>query len=525
MHRLLLLLALVLFSALFSTPTAAKWHVAESNHFVVYADDKPDDVERFSEYLERYHSAMEFLTGRKLPAPSPSNRVVIFVVGDRNEFREFAGSREIAGFYIPRAGGSRAFVQSVSFSSRETDFSLIVLMHEYAHHFIMSSMRTSLPRWVNEGAAEFYASTRFKDDGSIIVGRPALHRRGELIYAREVPAEELFDHEQYSRNRGKRSDAFYGRSWLLYHYLHFSDERAGQMGEYLHAIAGGKSSIDAAREVFGDLDKLEKELDAYARSRKMTVYNLSPEKVSVGAITVRELPEGEAEMMPLRIQSQRGVDREEALELVEEAREIARKYPNDPGVQTALAEAEFDAGNDDAAIAAADRAIALDPDRPNAYVQKGYALFRKAETAEDRDAAYTEAMKPFSALNRRENDHPLPLIYYYRSFAERGLEPPENARHALERAALLAPFDHGLWFQVAVMQAQEGKIDLARRSLAPVASNPHGGPLAERASLFRDLLENAVEGEPSNPPVIVEIPDIITDDGGENDGDGEARQP
>mgnify|MGYP006200143097 CR=1 FL=1 len=28
-------------------------------------------------------------------------------------------------------------------------------------------------------------------------------------------------------------------------------------------------------------------------------------------------------------------------------------------------------------------------------------------------------MKPFKALNAIENDHPLPLIYHYRSFAER----------------------------------------------------------------------------------------------------------
>ncbi|MEZ5694385.1 MAG: tetratricopeptide repeat protein [Altererythrobacter sp.] len=521
MHRLLLLLALVLFS----TPAAAKWHVAESDHFVVYADDKPDDVERFSEYLERYHSAMEFLNGGKLPLPSPSNRVVIFVVGDDGDIRELAGSRRVAGFYIPRAGGSRAFVQNIRFTQRETHFSLIVLMHEYAHHYIVSSMRTSLPLWVNEGAAEFYASSRFSDDGTVSIGRPALHRAGELSFAREVSIEELLDYKRNESSRGRRGDSFYGRSWLLYHYLQFSESRRGQLSAYLRAVNDGQSSIDAGRDVFGDLGELDRELDAYVRQRRMYGFTLTPEKTTVGTINVRQLPEGEAAMMPVLIRSQRGVDHEEALELVEEAREIARKYPNDPGVQTALAEAEFDAGNDDAAIAAADRAIALDPDRPNAYVQKGYALFRKAETAEDRDAAYTEAMKPFSALNRRENDHPLPLIYYYRSFAERGLEPSENARHALERAALLAPFDHGLWFQVAIMQAQEGKIDLARRSLAPVASNPHGGPLAERASLFRDLLENAVEGEPSNPPVIVEIPDIITDDGGENDGDGEARQP
>lgn len=505
-----------------ASSASADWHVAESDNFVVYADDKAADVEQFAEYLERYHSAIELLTGRKLPPPSPSSRVTIFVVGGQEDVRELAGnnSRSVAGFYIPRASGSKAFVQDIKASGRETSFSMIVLLHEYAHHFLISSSRFSMPRWLGEGSAEFFASTRFLDDGTVSIGRPAMHRAGELAYSREVPIEELFDHELYEENRGKRYDSFYGRSWLLYHYLHFSDERKGQLTRYQNAIGTGKSSIDAAKAAFGDLGALERELDRYVRQRRMSAYGLKPEMLQTGPIDVRKLPEGEAEMMPLRIRSQRGVNAEQAEELVLEAREVAADYPSDAGVLTALAEAEYDAGNDDAAIAAADKAIALDPSRANAYVQKGYALFRKAETADDRDAAYTKAMKPLGALNRLENDHPVPLMYYYRSFAERGMEPPEDARHALERAAQLAPFDKGLWFQVAMMQAQEGKIELAGLSLAPLANDPHGGSLASRAATIRKLLDDAPEGEAFLPPVIIDIPDVVGADGDDSD-DGE----
>src|SRR5687768_1437546 len=89
----------------------ADWLEASSPHFVVYADDSERDIRRFSEQLERYHDAMTVVTGQTLPPPSPSNRVTVFVVKSEREIQRLAGSRVIAGFYIPRAGGSVAFVR------------------------------------------------------------------------------------------------------------------------------------------------------------------------------------------------------------------------------------------------------------------------------------------------------------------------------------------------------------------------------------------------------------------------------
>ncbi|MDJ0641262.1 MAG: hypothetical protein QNJ15_00460 [Erythrobacter sp.] len=181
-----------------------------------------------------------------------------------------------------------------------------------------------------------------------------------------------------------------------------------------------------------------------------------------------------------------------------EAREIAAKYPGDADVLSALAEAEYDAGNNPEAIAAADRAIAIDASQKNAYVQKGYALFREARDAEDSDldAAYAKAMEPFQALNALENDHPLPLIYYYRSFVQRGQRPEENARAALERASQLAPFDQSLRLNVAVMLISEGKNSIARQVLGPLAADPHGSRRSARAKHLIALLEQAPDGAP-----------------------------
>ena len=495
-------------------PAAAEWHEASSDHFVIYADDKERDIRQFAENLERYHSAMAFMSGREVDKPSPSNRVVIYVVGDQRAIRKLVGdkSRDIAGFYIPRAGGSRAFVQDIRNQKGYPHFSTIVLLHEYAHHFLLSSTRVAIPRWLGEGSAEFFSAATFKDDGSMIIGGVAQHRAPELFHADPVPVRELLDPDLYAERNKDGRDAFYGKSWLLYHYLIFSEERAGQIDQYQRHLVDGMTSIEAGEAAFGDLDVLERELKAYMRA-KLASFLLPADKLSVSPIAIRALTEGEAAMMDVQIPSQRGVNAEQAAELVVEARAIAARFPDDPGVLSALAEAEYDAGFDEAAIAAADRAIALDPARANPYVQKGYALFRQAREAEgdDKRNAYSAAMAPFEALNAIENDHPLPLAYYYRSFAERNAPPNETARAALERAAVLAPFDHELQLNAGMMLIRKGEHDLARLFLRPVAFNPHGGGMATRAKQMLTQIETLAEG------TVPDLDDALVEAGPEDD--------
>lgn len=484
---------LLLLLLLLPTAAQAEWLEASSAHFVVYADDSERDIRRFSEQLERYHEAMEIVTGSQdMEAPSPSNRVTVFVVRNAREVQRLMGTdnRNVHGFYIPRAGGSVAFVPRIQVNSREPDLSMIMLLHEYAHHFLISNSRFPSPRWMSEGAAEFFASAEFTTDGGISVGRPAQHRGWELALGRNVTALELVDAEAYEK-KSRADDMFYGKSWLLYHYLVFTPERQGQLQAYMQGLASGKSSREAAEQVFGDLDLLERELKRYLDQRTMLSLVFKPEQLGISPVTVRRLSQGEAAMMPVRIRSRRGVNEEQAKALLIDAREVAARFQEDPAVLAALAEAEYDAGNSEEAIVAADAALALDPSQLNAYVQKGYALFREASDADDPAAAFRAARQPFIALNKLENDHPLPLIYFYMSFALAGATPPEVAIQGLERAAELAPFDLGLRVTVARQQALDGKLASARANLVPAAYNPHGGPQAERA---RQLLDRLTDG-------------------------------
>lgn len=487
-----------LVSLLLTTPVQARWLQAESEHFVIYADESEEDLQHFAQMLERYHFAMEMLTGKHTETPSPSNRVTIFVMANERELQKAYGGNDtdVAGFYVPNAGMSRAFVPPLRRTSGEPDFSQTVLLHEYAHHFLISTSRFGMPRWLGEGLAEFFASTKVMRDGSLQIGRPANHRAGELQFAVEVPIRQLLDPELYAEKRGRRYDNFYGRSWTLVHYLWFSEERKGQLNAYWKAVALGTAPLPAAEQVFGDLDKLDNDINAYLRSRRMMTYRLTPDMLPIRPVRIFGVGEGMDEMLPIIARSPSGVTREEALELLPKAREIAARFPDDARVLAGQAEAEVDAGYYDEAIAVADRAIAIDGTVPNAHLQKALALYRKAGDAADQNAAYALAIRAFGGLNRLDYDNPLPLIYLYRSYADRGLEPSEHAQHALVRATELAPFDQDLSISLAFMYAQTGEIEMARYTFAPMAADPHGGQRAEIARRSVEELANAQEGSP-----------------------------
>ncbi len=463
----------------------AEWLEASSRHFIVYANDSERDIRRFAEKLERYDSAMAYVLRNETGIlPSPSSRVTVFVVRSDAEVRRLygAGSKNIAGFYVPRAAGSLAVVPQIEGGTQgDLDFSMVILLHEYAHHFLMSSSSFPAPRWLSEGGAEFFSSAKFETNGDVWLGRPAQHRAGELFYGRDVKAEDLLDPEAYDKRRKDSLDAFYGKSWLLYHYLAFDAGRAGQMTAYLRQLTQGKSSREAGLAAFGDFAKLERDIDSYLNKNRMMALRVPSAELTTGQIDVRPLRAGEAAMMPVRIRSTRGVNAEQAAALLIEARTIAAGFGTDPAVQSALAEAEYDAGNDKEAIAAAEAALALDPRQVNAYVQKGLALFRMAPDADDIAAAYARARAPFIALNKLENDHPLPLFYFYRSYVSQGRQPTPLAVQGLQRAVQLAPFDLGLRMTLADQELRSGNRDAARLSLAPVAYNPHGGGLAKAA--------------------------------------------
>ena len=477
----------------------ADWHEDSSDNFVIYADESEKDIRKYSDRLERYYSAMTFVLPSKKIKPSPSNRVTIYVVRSERIVRKLYGggsdARYLQGFYIPRAGGSLAIIPPINVGSSKASRSELTLLHEYAHHFMAENAPYLVPRWYSEGFAEYFGTAKFESDGTVGLGLPAEHRAYELFEARDVSIEQLLDSKLYAAQKSKNYDNFYGRSWLLFHYLFSDVDRRKQVVDYLNRLNRGEAETQAATTAFGDLKALDKALDSYLRQRQMQYLRIPPDRLTVGPISVRKLSEAEAASMPIRIRSKRGVSAEAAAEVVIEAREAAQKYPNEPAVQAALAEAEFDAGDNEAAIRAADKALAAEPGNMTALIQKGYALTRKASEART-DEAWLAARRHFVSVNKVENDHPIPLIYYYLSFVSQGKQPTQSALDGLEWSLELAPYDFGVRMMLASRQMQDKRYAEAIRTISPLAYHPHAG--ADHPAI--ELLEKAREGLASKPP-------------------------
>jgi tetratricopeptide (TPR) repeat protein len=476
MRRVLTAAAALLFV---SGTAQASWHEASSDHFVIYADESEKEIRKYSDRLERYYSAMSAVLPPKSGAkPSPSNRVTIYVVRNERIVRDLYGSgtdnRYIRGFYVPRAGASLAIIPPVDAPGRNASDSELVLMHEYAHHFMAENAPYLVPRWYSEGFAEFFATAKFESDGAVGLGLPAEHRAYDLYEARAVSIEQLLDSKLYAAHKSKVYDNFYARSWALFHYLFMDVGRRNQLVDYLNRLNKGESEMAAATAALGDLKALDKALYGYLQKPRMNYIRVTADLLSVGQINVRRLGEGEAASMSVRIRSKRGVNNQTALEVVAEAREIAKKYPDDPAVQAALAEAEYDAGDDEAAIRAADKALATAPDNMTALIQKGYALTRVADKTKTAEA-WTAARKHFVSVNRFENDHPIPLIYYYLGFLQQEQEPTKTALDGLEWALELAPYDDSVRMMVATRQMHDKRFAEAIRTISPLAYNPHLG--------------------------------------------------
>lgn len=470
---------------LVSSPARADWLEARSSHFLIYADMPEARLRDYAQRLERYDRALRLITRMPDNPGEGGGRLTVYVVSGLDELRAIFGNRnsDVAGFYVPSAQGSFAITPR-GLGDNMLDANQ-VLLHEYAHHILLSGDSDYYPGWVSEGMAEFFMTAQERSDGSLFIGAPNMARVYSVMAPDRMPARTLLDTD------GRRLDPIamdqkYSRGWLLIHYLLLGGERGNQFTDYIRRVNSGTPSVEAGRQAFGDLGRLDLDLDSYRRRPDLPVLRLTSEQLVTGPVEIRPLRAGEAAMMPVRIRSARGVTPETAPLLVPDARRIAQQYPDDPWVQRALAEVEFDANHDAEAEAACDRALAADPNQVMALIYKGRVHARRAAAAQDAGPdLWREARSWFLRANRIEPNFALPLALYYDSFVRAGQAPTDNAVNGLLRAAHLVPQDSSLRVRVASEMLRQNNLPAMRLALAPIAYNPHGGGENKAMDLLR----------------------------------------
>ncbi|MEP7007927.1 MAG: hypothetical protein ABI810_18245 [Sphingomonas bacterium] len=457
-----------------AVPANAAWRQARTDHFILTIDDTEDGARSFAERLERFDGAM-----RRLYAvadnPDQHARPIAIYALKYELFNQSCGCPGVLGFYRQRAEGSFIFTMHMPDSDKKSKTgswsSQALLLHEFSHHFTFSNFPIAYPYWFAEGFAEFNANTSFEPDGSVIIGYPANYRAEALLSGAQMSSKQFFDPERYGFITN--TDLIYGRGWLLTHYLMLNPQRSGQLGAYLAAMNRGKPSLDAAQEAFGDLKKLNAELDVYKRSRLLAPLRIPP-AASPPHVTLTTLSPGQAEMMTIRMPMLYGVAKGYGLRMAIPAAKIAAQHPDDAIVQEQSAEAELLAGRLDKANEAADRALKLKPDFVDALIRKGMIAMRRARDAKTTDpATWTAARSWLLKANRADPNAVFPLYLYYLSYPQAKTKPTPGAIKGLMRAAALAPESSGVRMALARQMLVDGDAPSARNLLQPIAFAPH----------------------------------------------------
>ena len=488
---------------------SADWAETKTEHFIFYGDMKISELEEQAHRLERFHGTLANFVDASSTTP-----VTIYIVPDIDSVQTLAGpgGRNVLGFYSATAQSAHAVTpEKVPDYFPDGMEAENVLNHEYTHHMLLANMDQFYPGWLTEGMAEFFMTAQFNKKGDVTIGAPNLARGRSMFSMNRWNAKELLASD--SKKVGALEvEQKYARGWLLVHYLLLSGERKGQLTAYVNKINTGVPALTAAEEVFGDLDKLDKDLNRYSKSTGFQTIKFPVGDVDTKMpMTSRILGPGEQAIMPYRLRSAIGVDKKTAPIVAEKARPIAARFPNDPAVQRALAEMEYDAGNYDAAEAAANRALAADPKNIMAMVYLGRVAAKRAlmdnpqpamtvpgtaEGAEITVTGYrTEQWKTarswFLKANKLDPNYALPFVLYYDSFTASGEQPSEGATLGLSRAIILAPQDDTVRVRIALDMLKNGDLKGARSIIAPAALNPH----APADNPFKQFMDKIDEGK------------------------------
>ena len=266
MSKLLLCCVPILTTALATArDDAARWTEVSSPHFTVLSDSGEKESRRITVEFELmwdvFHRAYPQLEqSAELPITVLAiKEKKVFLTLEPDAYRR-KGSLKLHGWFLPASGKNYILMRL----GAEGGNPFPVAIHEYTH-LLLHYSKHSIPLWLNEGLAEFYANTRILNR-EILLGQPNQVHLQILRNERWLPLTTLFtvdDNSPYYLDKDKGS-IFYAESWALTHYLTLKDylERTSKVEQY-QRLTAALDPVTAATHTFGDLTKLRKDLEEY----------------------------------------------------------------------------------------------------------------------------------------------------------------------------------------------------------------------------------------------------------------------
>jgi hypothetical protein len=472
-RSLLFALSLLLWSA----SAMAGWKRADTPHFRVWADTSDARLRDQAALLEDYRALLDLATGRTLPADSPP--LDVFIVDRLAKATPWRSlGPDVAGFYRADAGRISAVARSAAGAEPGTLSGQQILLHEYAHHYMLAQAGTYYPAWYVEGFAEYFATAQFRAD-RIEFGLASDNRTAWLLTSAWLPLERLLARDPALA--GSRDTAmFYAQSWLLTHYMFRVPGMRAKLIAFLADCARGEEPVAAFRlQVDPDLNGFQTKLRRYLETRA-TYSRFDRPPSTPTSIRITPLPPSADTFLLRQVALEHRVGPDRAGVALAEIRALAAKAPEDPLARRTLALAELEHGDPAVARRLVDDLLAETPADPDLLRWRALALRPLGPDAPPE--AMAEARRSLvRAFKIAPNDWRT-LHAYARLHRPVAGPLPANVLDVLIRAWTLAPQVTDVVLDTAVALTHADRLAEAAHVLEPLARSPHAGPAAELAA-------------------------------------------
>lgn len=242
----------------------AKWLRLESAPFRVLTDAGEGAGRETLERLEKARHAFAFLAPQAARLPFP---VTVYAIASESRFAAVRPGPSTHGFYQSAPLSDLIVVRAGRESGR-------ILLHEYVH-MVLHHSTGPLPKWLEEGLAEFYSTLEISNR-RIRLGIPVESHLGILSQLPWLAPDELAAVTRGSRvyDEASRAGVFYAQSWALVHMLRLGEGYRNSFDAFLAAMASGSSLPAAFQQVYGkSFPEIYPELKRYLQRPGFPVAN------------------------------------------------------------------------------------------------------------------------------------------------------------------------------------------------------------------------------------------------------------
>ena len=478
---------------LFSSVSPAKppeWVEVRTPNFIVVSNAGEKQARKVAVQFEQIRTVFRQLLENANKHPSP--QITILAVKDEASMRELLpeywtkAHSHPAGLFSTRLNNFFAAVQLDGRNPYQT------IYHEY-YHTISVPYVPNLPAWLSEGLAEFYGHTEISEN-DVRMGEADAVSLQELRNNTFIPLDVLFKVDQSSPyyNESNKTSIFYGESWVLAHYLLVGDRMAhrAMLDAYLNALGQGSDPVEAAKMAFGDLHKLQSDLQTYIQSRQFLYLKYPAPRINEDEMKFRALSEAEASAYRGGFAVVRGRYQEGKATLTQ----ALQQNPNIGLAHQYLAVEEFFENQRDQAVESTSKAIALDPNNTftryfRAYLKTSAGGMGSSDPQIEDDLRRAIAISPDFAPSYG-------LLAIHFAGGNRNLD---EALTLAQKAVSLEPANSNYQLALAQVLIRQNKVDqanIASERASAWARNPSEKTNAEDFRQFLDTYR-ALQGKTS----------------------------